>query len=76
MKQLSLYSEDAGNGFTRVFGPCAFTRVEYSCKVPTEGLMRYLDGDHAQVAMPDVSPEDREFIISGISPMGWEKTFG
>jgi hypothetical protein len=26
--------------------------------------------------MPSLSTEEREFIISGISPAGWKKAFG
>jgi hypothetical protein len=29
-----------------------------------------------QDAFPDASPEDREFIISGITPEEWTETFG
>lgn len=76
MKSKELYAEDLGNGKTRVFGPCVFTGEEYSCEVPTQGLQRFLEGEHAQTAMPSVSADDREFLISGISPAGWKKTFG
>ena len=29
-----------------------------------------------QKAMPHLTPEEREFIISGMTPEDWEKTFG
>lgn len=67
---------DNGDGTTRVSGKCAFTGEFYECTVPTEGLARFLAGEHAQVVMPTVSADDREFLISGISPDGWKKTFG
>ncbi len=76
MRNKELYAEDLGNGKTRVFGPCVFTGEEYSCEVPTGGLTRFLQGEHAQTALPSVSPDDREFLISGISPAGWKETFG
>ena len=76
MKNKELYAEDLGNGKTRVFGPCVFTGEEYSCEVPTGGLTRFLQGEHVQTALPSVSPDDREFLISGISPAGWKATFG
>lgn len=76
MKSKELYAEDLGNGRTRVFGPCVFTGEEYSCEVPTGGLVRFLGGEHAQTALPSVSADDREFLISGISPAGWKHAFG
>jgi len=76
MRQKNLYCQVVEDGFTRVFGPCTFTGIEYSCKVPTAGLQRYLDGELIQNALPQVSADDREFLMSGISPTGWTKTFG
>lgn len=32
-------------------------------------------GAHIQDAMPNVSPEDREFLISGSTPEDWETLF-
>jgi hypothetical protein len=72
----NLMGTDNGDGTTTVVGNCVFTGEEYSCTVPTEGLARFLQGEHAQTAMPTVSADDREFLISGISPAGWTKTFG
>ena len=61
---------------SKITGNCVITGEEYSCTVPTAGLQRWLDGDLIQNAMPDVSLDDREFLISGISPTGWDKAFG
>lgn len=73
IKQVTLV--DGGDG-SKITGNCVITGKEYSCTVPTLGLQQWLDGDLIQNAMPTVSPDDREFLKSGISPMGWEKTFG
>lgn len=71
-----LLAEDAGNGFAKVSGPCKFTGEEYSCLVPIDGLTKFMNGMHAQDALPSVSADDREFLISGISPAGWKRAFG
>ena len=43
----------------------------------TQGqLDAWMHGVLIQVAMPDVSPEDREFIMTGITPEEWSDTFG
>lgn len=76
MKTKELYAEDLGNGTHRVFGPCVFTGEEHSCIVPSQGLARFLEGEPAQTALPTTSADDREFLISGISPKGWTKAFG
>lgn len=76
MRTKEQYAEDLGDNRTRVFGPCVFTGEEHSCVVPSDGLQRFLAGEHAQTALPNVSADDREFLISGISPAGWKKTFG
>lgn len=67
---------DRVDGTTTVTGKCTFIAQEYTCTVPTQELERFLSGVHAQTAMPSVSPDDREFLISGISPAGWKKAFG
>ena len=57
-------------------GRCVVTGKMYSVEVPGEELYAYRQGKHIQDAMPSVSAEDREFLISGTSPEGWEQLFG
>jgi hypothetical protein len=71
-----LFREDLPSSLTRIYGPCVLIKEEYSCIVPTSGLERWSHGELIHKAMPKVSPEDREFLISGISPTGWKKYFG
>ena len=35
-----------------------------------------LKEDNIQVCLPELSDEDREFLISGLSPEGWHEIFG
>jgi hypothetical protein len=76
MNRPQLYVELIGDETAKVTGLCKFTGEEYSCVVPVDGLTRFIKGEHAQTALPSVSADDREFLISGISPAGWKKTFG
>jgi len=73
---MSKTTKDLGDGTTLVQGNCVFTGEAYACLVPTAGLQRWRDGELIQRALPSVSPENREFIISGISPTGWDRQFG
>jgi hypothetical protein len=41
-----------------------------------EQLSRWECGVVIQDAMPDVSPEDREFVLSGMTPEVWAQTVG
>lgn len=36
----------------------------------------WLQGAHIQDVMPQLSPGEREFLISGIIPEEWESVFG
>jgi len=65
-----------GGDLSRVTGKCIITGEEYSCTVPTAGLQSWLGGEYIQVALSDVSVDNREFLKSGISPAGWEQAFG
>jgi hypothetical protein len=57
-------------------GPCFKTKKPYTVKVPATELFAYRRGQLIQTAMPSVSNEDREFLMSGYSPEGWKQTFG
>lgn len=37
---------------------------------------RWRQGVHIQVAMPDLTEGEREFLISGIAPEEWDELFG
>lgn len=56
-------------------GECLITHKKYSVTIPGEELHDYRKGHLIQIAMPSVSKEDREFLMSGISPEGWEVEF-
>jgi len=58
-----------------VEGPCNVTGEVYKATYPKTGVVAWLMGAHIQDAMPDVSDGDREFLISGISPAGWDRLF-
>lgn len=57
-------------------GKCIITKKEVVVKVPAQGLFAYRQGAHIQDAFPDLSKDDREFLLSGISKEGWDETFG
>lgn len=68
-----VFSPTHGYKFT---GPCIVTARSCSVFVPANELFAYRQGELIQDAMPSVSPDDREFLISGMSPEGWKQTFG
>lgn len=69
-------AEDYPDGRTRVWGRCKILDTPYECWVSTQGLKLWHSGEKIHHALPEVSAEDREFIISGISPDGWFELFG
>lgn len=56
-------------------GPCIVTGKEVSVTVKAEELYAYRQGLSIQDAFQSLDADDREFLISGISSEGWEKTF-
>lgn len=69
-------AEDYPDGRTRVWGRCSVTKKVYECWVPTAELELWHRGEKIQLALPAVSAGDREFLMSGISPDGWDELFG
>lgn len=57
-------------------GKCIETGKPYTVKVPGRELYNYRQGMHIQDAMPSVSVDDREFLLSGLSPEGWKLAMG
>ena len=56
-------------------GPCIVTKKPVTVKVPAPALFAYRQGAHIQDAFPMLSTDDREFLVSGFSKEGWDKTF-
>jgi len=54
-----------------------FTQIKHvlEINVTEEQLQRWRAGELIQNAMPNLSPDEREFIISGITPEEWNETF-
>lgn len=55
-----------------------FTGIEttYEIEVTPEQLLDWKNGKLIQEAMPNLTPDEREFIKTGITPEDWENTFG
>lgn len=70
------YTESMEGGHTYTFtGPCKVTNKPYSVTIKAEELYAYRQGQLIQDAMPSLSPPDREFLITGYSPEGWDSVF-
>lgn len=64
------------DGWVTLRGPCQVTHEEHeSPPVPLAAVEAYEKGALAMSAFPMLTPEEREFLISGTSPKGWELTF-
>ena len=46
---------------------------EADINVTPEQLQRWRNGELIQVACPQLTPDEREFIMTGITPEEWEK---
>lgn len=64
------------NDCVEVVGVCQMTRKEHAVVVPRDGLFRWLNGAYIQDALADVPQQEREFLITGTSPEGWQQLFG
>lgn len=63
-----------GDGTVTVSAPCKITKKPHSVTVPEVGYRQWMTGQgNIQNIMPTVSADDREFLITGFSPEGWEK---
>jgi hypothetical protein len=60
-----------------VSNPCLRTGKTYAVTVRYVDFLQFLyHGKHAQDAFPYLSLDDREFLISGYSPEGWDLAMG
>lgn len=66
---------EGGQEILVVKGPCAITEEEQTVKVSLESFLDWQRGAYIQDAMAYLSPDDREFLITGYSKEGWELMF-
>lgn len=57
-------------------GPCSVTGKSMSVTVNKNDLSKYRDGAYIQDAFPNLSPGDREFLMTGTSDEGWDILYG
>lgn len=60
---------------TRISPFTGITRMR-EITVTQEQLDRWQAGELIQNAMPNLSAEDREFVMTGITAEEWDETFG
>jgi hypothetical protein len=49
---------------------------EMDLDITEEQYFSWKNGDLVQRAFPKLNPEEREFIVSGITPKEWKEVFG
>ena len=54
---------------------CPWCGEEHEGEVPFEGYLAWQNGESIQVAMPQLSANEREMLISGVCPECWKKAF-
>lgn len=60
-------------GYYKYVGSCVFGFGYYeTAEFPKSELDKYKNGAYIQDSLVSLSDSDREFILSGISPKGWE----
>ena len=70
------YTQNHDEGTYTFTGPCRVTGEPYTVTIPGAELFDLNQGLHIQDALRSLNADQREFVISGTSPKGWEKLFG
>ncbi len=56
-----------------VFGDCLFSGKYYRVTVDLEPFERWQSGEKIQDAFPDLSVDDREWLVSGVHPDEYDR---
>jgi len=70
------YTQNYSEGTYTFTGPCRVTGDSYTVTIPGSELFDLNQGLPVQDALKSLDREQREFVMSGTSPEGWEKLFG
>ena len=57
-------------------GLCVVTKKPVSVTVVGKELFKYRQGEYIQNALRSNTPDEREFLMTGMSKEGWDQTFG
>ena len=67
---------EADGNKVRIWGKCEVTNQYFEMFAPTDEFYAYLQSNVIiSRALKSVSPEEREFLLSGTSPEGWKVLF-
>lgn len=55
---------------------CTVTNEPYEVVIDYSAWKEWHSGKRIQDAFPSLAPEQREFLLSGITPEEWKKLFG
>ena len=64
--------DEVGLAYVKVSGKCIITGEKISLSLSKKGWDKYIKGGYVQDCFPELSADDREFLISGISPGKFE----
>ena len=58
-----------------ISGNCPITKLEWDLTVDKKGYLAWLSGTLIQKALPGLSDDERELLLSGTSKDGWDLLF-
>jgi hypothetical protein len=73
---LRKYEYERIGGLVGVRKDCTVTDVTYVVWADADGWDRWRAGELIQDALPELDPEQREFLISGATPAEFDAIFG
>jgi len=74
--RLYIRSLDRRGDGIEVYKQCSITGEEYSVQMMTDHFLLWKDdGVLVQDALPYLSAEEREFLVSGINPIEWSELY-
>lgn len=67
--------KNIGNGKVKITGPSIFTEKQQKVITKKEHVEKYKKGTPVQEAFPDLTADEREFLVSGIEIGKFDELF-